>query len=416
MLRFWIPGVPHTRQTPQFSHCAFTTKTRLLPRLLKEAFPDCHITYCGVIGDTLPFVDSYTPVMSSDDWERFFSSAHVNERAFVGTVASVNHPGYRAFNAELGASWANNVRPGDVVCFPFGHAHAEAWRHANVQGALPVETGIGYPKPFLPFRIYESQTWMHYVAGREAGYKEGIKDGADLATGCDHAHDFDHIKPCEGSDYHFVAPHYYNPTEWRSRAELGVETSGDIVYMGRIALEKGMAVLCAVANAMPMQRFVMYGQGDPEPWLSRAQNLRYGGVLHGENRNHVLARAEVVLCPTRYIEPFCQTHVEALLSGTPVIGSAHSVFLEHYEQRTLGLFTARTLPDWVRAINTARQVFRFDDGRSQLRARALQRFAIEAVAPLYRKIITTMLGTLEPSGWYGPHWPVTTDNGDSHER
>ena len=116
------------------------------------------------------------------------------------------------------------------------------------------------------------------------------------------------------------------------------------------------------------------------------------------------------------VNPWHRSTAPALLSGTPVIGSAHSVFLEHYEQRTLGLFTARTLPDWVRAINVARQVFRFDDDRSQLRARALQRFAIGAVAPLYRDIITTMLGTLEPSGWYGPHWPVTADNGDSHER
>lgn len=387
MLRFWIPGIPHTRQTDAFSHCAFTTKTRLLPTLLKAAFPGCHITYCGVFGDTVPNVDSYASVMSREEWTRWFAPAHKDPRSFVGTTASVDHPGYIGFNAALGELWARHVKPGHVVCFPFGHAHAEAWRHANVFGALPIETGIGYPQPFLPFRIYESQAWMHYVAGKSA---------------------------CEGSDYHFVAPHYYDVNQWQSRGELDEIGSGEIVYMGRIALEKGLAVICAIANALPDRKFVMYGQGDPEPWLARASNLRYGGVLHGAQRGEVLARAEVVLCPTRYIEPFCQTHVEALLCGTPVIGSAHSVFLEHASHGLAGLQTARTLDDWVKAICRAE---RYDaDVRESIQFHAQARFAIEAVAPLYRDIITTMLGTLEPAGWYGPHWPVTADNGDSHER
>ena len=370
---FWVPAVPHTRPTDAFSHCAFTTKTRLLPRLLKLAYPDCTVRYCGVSTDAPEGVDDVSVVMSDGEWQHYFGAAHRDKTAFVGSLANVAHPGYVRFNWALAEIWRARVQPGDVVCFPFGHAHGEAWASAAVQGALPVETGIGYPTPFLPFRIYESYAWMHYVAGK---------------TGC------------EGSDYHFVAPAYFDPADWKTRQQLHCGDSNEIVYMGRIAIEKGLPVVRAIADAMPDRSFVMYGQGDPTPW--EGGNLRYGGVLEGTQRNEVLAKASVVLCPTRYIEPFCQTHVEALLSGTPVIGSVHSIFAEHANRLVAGVFTARTLDRWVHWIT---RIEREVDARYRdtIAERAREVFALESVAPLYRSAIDTMLETLTPAGWYGSH-------------
>ncbi len=373
MRTFHIPGVPHTRPTPAFSHCAFTTKTRLLPRLLKLAYPDCRVHYYGVQDDLIKGVDDYTPVISADEWQRFFGAHYEDMRAFVGALAHVDHAGYKVFNERLGNYWTAWMERGDVVCFPFGHAHQQAWSKVTRKDVIGIETGIGYPSPFLPFRIYESYAWLHYVAGKSG---------------------------CEGSDYHFVAPHYYDVNEWRSN-ETG-KRSGEIVYMGRLSVDKGLDVIRAIADAMPDRNFVMYGQGDPARWDGR--NLRYGGVLTGRDRYNVLAEADAVLCPSRYIEPFCQTHVESLLCGTPVVASHFGVFAEHLRDFNLsGLITARTLDEWVSGVETW-CLAGSDSYRESVQFRAQQVFAMESVAVQYRYAIDTMLQVLEPHGWFGSHF------------
>jgi len=400
MRTFHIPGVPHTRPTPAFSHCAFTTKTRLLPRLLKLAYPDCKVHYYGIENDIVEGADMYTPIMSEWEWGKCFGAHHENPRAFVGDLAGTDHPGYRIFNDRLGNCWSAWLDKGDVVCFPFGHAHSQAWSKVTRTDVIGVETGIGYPHPFLKNRIYESYAWLHYVAGKERGYKLGHQDGFKAMSGRDG--DFGHITPCEGSDYHFVAPHYYDRAEWwRERGEH--RTSDDIVYMGRLSVDKGLDVIRAIADAMPDRHFVMYGQGDPSRWEGR--NLRYGGVLTGTARRDVLMEAKLVLCPSRYIEPFCQTHVEALLCGTPVVASHFGVFAEHARNHHItGLYTARTLDEWVREIDSSSVAWN-TEYTENIEQNAAHVFSLEAVAPLYRYAIDTMLQVLEPHGWFGSHFP-----------
>jgi glycosyltransferase involved in cell wall biosynthesis len=371
-LTFHVPMVPHTRPTAAFTHCAFTTKARLLPQLLKHAFPDCTVATYGVTGDLVAYADTHVGVMSPIEWGHFFAKAHADKTAFAGNAAHVDHPGYVLFNRNLADQWAGEVCDGDVVCFPFGHAHGQAWAALAPtlrERVIPIETGIGYPTPFLPYRIYESRAWMHYVAG-----KTGI----------------------EGSDYHFVAPHYYDLGEWPVPSTH--QARNKIVFMGRLGAIKGLDVLRAVADAMPECEFVMYGQGDPSHWEGR--NLRYGGVLVGDERREALAEAQVVLCPTRYIEPFCQTHVEALLCGAPVVASPFGVFPEH-ASGCPGITIARTLPQWVTAVEE--RVFTSWRTRDAIARDARHMFGIPTVASLYRDAITQCLQVLEPSGWYGQH-------------
>jgi len=371
-LTFHVPLIPHTRPTPAFSHCAFTTKARLLPLVLKRAFPDCTVITYGVSFDEIESADKHVSVMTESEWNHFFAKAHADRTAFAGNAAHVDHPGYVLFNRNLADAWAENVRPGEVVCFPFGHAHQQAWNALSPvqrERVVPIETGIGYPQPFLPYRVYESQAWMHYVAG-----KTGI----------------------EGSDYHFVIPHYYDLREWpMPNAD---QPRDRVVFMGRLGSIKGLDVVRAIADAMPEREFVMYGQGDPSAWEGR--NLQYGGVLHGDQRREALLRAQVVLCPTRYIEPFCQTHVEALLCGAPVVGSPFGVFPEHATTID-GVSTARTLPEWVQA--THDRSFTSWRSRERIAMSARTHFALDPVASLYRTAITQCLQVLQPSGWYGEH-------------
>lgn len=379
-LSIHVPAVPHTRPTGAFSHCAFTTKTRLLPALLKLAYPDAVITWYGVADDghDIDGVDATVAVLHDREWAALFPAQSGTQ--FVGQQAHVDHPGYVAFNRSLSDAWRQFVRPGDLVCLPFGHAHAAAL--GGAAGAVCVETGIGYPTPFLPFRIYESRAWMHYCAGK-LGH--------------------------EGSDYHFVAPHYYDLREWPSLEAVEDAKRGPVVFVGRLLESKGLAVLKACAQAMPDVQFVLYGQGDPQPWLSH--NVQYGGVLHRADVPKVFLGASATLTATRYIEPFCQSHVEALLCGCPVVGSDFGIFPETADRfRELDCFgwavrTARTLPQFVDALRHAITMLPWE--RQHIASRAHELFSLGAVAQQYRTILDQILATRTPAGWYGVHYQTT---------
>lgn len=369
-----VPLIPHTLPTDQFSHCAFTTKARRLPELLaKTKLFDRIITY-GVRG--YPVEDaSHVALMPKRDWEGHFAAGHKDPTQLVGNQAASDHPGYRHFNDALTLAWQKHVKDGDVVCFPFGHAHQPAMSGYAGRRVLSVETGIGYPAPFLPFRIYESEAWLHYVGGRTR---------------------------CEGHDYHFVAPASYSVRDgWHTptMAEMTQRRDLDVVYMGRLQDDKGMRILHEVARAMPDVQFWIYGQGDPAPYLR--ENVNYGGVLHGAERRAVWLRARAGLFMSRYIEPFSQAHAEALLCGTPVVGSVFGIFPE--SERTMwetphAVMPARTLADIVAALRY--QLTATPTRRAQIADIAQKQYGLARVAQRYRAILSSMLDVLDGDGWY----------------
>src|SRR5262249_38644912 len=83
---------------------------------------------------------------------------------FVGRDANRSHPLYIEFNKRLQRVPELAVKPGDIICAPFGWAHQDALTPALV--AQTVETGVGYPDQLCFYRIYESQAWLHWHMGK----------------------------------------------------------------------------------------------------------------------------------------------------------------------------------------------------------------------------------------------------------
>ena len=104
-------------------------------------------------------IDSYRQLHPEADVE----AALADERQFVGDLANVAMPLYKEFNRRFRDALLHRYQPGDIVCLPFGEAHREAIEGLQV---LAVETGIGYPDSFLPFRIFESYAQKHWACGR----------------------------------------------------------------------------------------------------------------------------------------------------------------------------------------------------------------------------------------------------------
>jgi len=344
-MRVHLLGLPHTITSKEWSTCAFTSKVRLMSPMLRPlGFETVHYGIAGADSGANVNID----VLTQDAYYDLLGHRNEDPKRFAGDSANVGNPLYQTFNRHLAPLLRAQVAPGDVVFHPFGVAHqAVVGQHAGVDA----EMGIGYPESFLPFRIFESSAWMHYHQGK---FGRGV------------------------SSYEWVIPASFEVSEW---PEGTPDTERPyIAFLGRISHLKGCHLIAQVAALMPDVRFVLCGNGDPEPFLT-SPNIEYLPPITGTARAEFLGRAMACIYPSQYCEPFGQTHVEAMLCGTPVIVPPYGVYLETVRSGVHG-FHPRVLKDWVRAIE---RVPVLDRGR--IRREAIARFSLEAVGPQYAAAI-----------------------------
>lgn len=359
-MRVHLLGLPHTQTTPRFSHCAFTGKVlRFAPMLRPHGV---HVTHYGIEGAESG-ADVQLDVLSVGDWHDLLGHDHRDPARFVGTDATIDSPLYREFNATLNAQLRARVSPDDIVALPFGLAH-----HAALDGVpgLHVETGIGYPDSFCRFRIFESQAWAHWTAGRQ-----GVPGQRD---------------------WH-VIPNYFDVSEWAPGLPYA-QRSKLLVYFGRITEQKGLNTVWEIAKALPDWHVVLCGQGDPTPWLT-LPNVSYRAPVHGRDRQALLSRARAVLMPTEYIEPFGGVAIEAMLSGTPVLTSDHSAFTETNIPGVTG-FRCRVLGDWLAAVARADECL----DPERLHLHAARCYGTDTLGAEYVRVFSAMLEAASSRGWY----------------
>ena len=391
-LRLHICGIPHTITTPVFSHCAFTGKVLRFSPMMRSVGYDVY--HYGVQGSTSGATKDID-LLTTEEWQALrvasYMSLHpdkteeevraklADEKAFVGDLGNTGTPLYKVFNERLKAALQRHYRGRhtDLVCLPFGTAHLAA-----VQGwdVAFVESGIGYGGSFHCYRVFESYAWMHVALGEAK-------------------------KP--GQSYWFVAPNYFDVSEWRLSL---TPTPKRVGFLGRICGIKGMAELVECARRMPDIQFVICGQGNPEPYIgdspSGAPNIVYKAPIHGTDRSEYLGSLCAVLTPSKFIEPFCGVNVEAQLCGTPVICHDFGVFPESVKHMRTGV-RCHTLEDYCHGVRLALGGY-FD--RAYIRARAIRKYDMFNVARRYDYIFRCLLDVQDPAvnGWYSKtsHLPV----------
>lgn len=381
-IRLHLPAIPHTITSGEFSHCAFTGKVLRFARMMHLILDDegrrkYEVIHYGVEGSDAQ-ADLDVQLLTRAEWEGLreasFAALYPDKPVTmlydptqtIGTLANITTPLYKAFNARLKVALAQHFRgrASDLVCLPFGPTHQEAVGG----GRFPcIETGIGYPNPYVDVRVYESAAWMHYHLG---------KDGAP------------------GKNYHFVVPNYFDAPGWPLAYP---STRPRVGFLGRICDIKGLPVVCAIAERCPDIEFVICGQGDPRAYLKHA-NIRYEPPLHGDVRAVYLGSLHALLAPSTFVEPFCGVSVEAQLCGTPVIAPAYGATTETVEHGRTG-FLCHTLADYIRGVRKA-VAGEFD--RVYTRERAVAKYSLDAVAPMYDAVFCTALELSAGPGWYSP--------------
>jgi glycosyltransferase involved in cell wall biosynthesis len=348
-----LPAVPHTVTRPEWSQCAFTGKVlRFSPMMRAQGYDVIHYGVEGSESGATLQVD----VMTAAQQASLLGGQQQDPRAGSQHMAPddpIKIAMYTTFNRLLRPLLLKYANPGDIVCLPFGLAHKDAVS-PPLPGLAAVETGIGYHWAVLPFfRVFESYAWMHFCYGQGLG-----------ATG-----------RYVASDYNWVIPNYYDLADWPVRRR----GRGDyVLYFGRIIPEKGLDIVKAVANERPDLRFVLCGRGDPTPWVGR--NVEYLPPALGRERAAVLAGATALMMPSRGVEPFGGSGVEAQLVGTPVLAPDCGAFVETIEHAVSG-YRCRTLTDWLDGLDRAPRL-----DRKQIARRAARLYSLEACGPRYARV------------------------------
>lgn len=353
-MRLHLPGLPHTVTDDAHSHCAYTGKVQKFPAMMSGRYEVIHY---GVAGADVAceHVDLMTRT------EQCRSLGERDERAFVGDVADITSRLYKEFNLRLRMALAARYEPGDLVLLPFGHAHADA---VVGSGFTLVESGIGYPTLYGPahFRIFESAAWMHWHQGRANR---------------------------NGRNYEWVIPNYFDTAAWKFDAVGDPDT---VVYFGRICHIKGLDVVVEIARRRPDLRFVLCGQGDPEPYLV-APNIEYRPPISGRARSQLLGGARAILVPSLYTEPFGGVAVEAMMCGTPALTSPFGAFTETVEDEVTG-YRCHTLGDWLGALDRTPEL-----DRAYISERARRLYGYERVGTMYERAFG-QIADLWDEGWY----------------
>ena len=98
---------------------------------------------------------------------------------------------------------------------------------------------------------------------------------------------------------------------------------GQVLFLGRLAPEKGVDVLLAAAARLPDVAFCIAGEGPAADRLRSAApaNVRFAGYLRGADLADELARAAVVVSPSICHDNAPMAILEAMRAGRPVVAT-----------------------------------------------------------------------------------------------
>jgi glycosyltransferase involved in cell wall biosynthesis len=293
-------------------------------------------------------------------------------------------------DARLRSVTATAARYGDTAEGSLGHAeylqlaNAQACfraerrgefdivhNHAGIEGMVLAETSATpvistMHNPFVPRTqpIWDAYPWFHHAVSAASaatfpvrGALPPIHHGIDVAS-------FDVATP-----------------------------EGYLLFLGRFSPAKG-ADRAIQAARRAGRRLLLAGKVDPpdaahvretiEPWID-GDRVVYVGEVDADRKRRLLAAADALLFPIEWDEPFGLVMVEALASGTPVIGFRRASVPEIIEDGRTGFIV-----DDVDAMADA--IGRLDAiDRRACRLAAERRFPVERmvddVERMYRSVL-----------------------------
>lgn len=323
ILTFHVFSVPHNPSHPDFLCCAFAQKVVKLCWMLKSLGHKVY-HYGNELSDVM--CDEHIVVTLESD----LMEAYPNCLEDLGHVDYLN-PGNPDAIKYMNDKWNLNVvyeakkrhSPGDYFCYVVPTLQKQAYTDLVGLPVHHVETGVGYMGAYLPYKVFESpaiQSWHYgYYASNHHHYSQLSEDEKK-------AYPFDpntHKAVYEVPQFDAVIPNSFDISQFDFR----VEKKDYLLYLGRVIAQKGVIKAVKIAERLGI-KLIVAGPGDFEKELGMKvpSHVEIVGPVGVEQRRLLLSEALALLCISDYWEPFGGVHIEAMLSGTPPLGSNNGGF------------------------------------------------------------------------------------------
>ena len=346
-MRFHLLGFPHTSTSRLFCACAYTQK---ILKFVDMMAPRGHeLIHYGLEGSTVAC--EHVEVMSLKDRERFFGP--INPDAPVAELVwELKQPYWQIFMQRAAARMRSRVQPRDfILTLAGGNLTSPIVRifpqETDRITNMVVEYGIGYYGTFSRYKVYESEIFREWHHGRGNSTTEYYHDT--------------------------VIPNYFDVRDFPY--EPHAKRDG-YLYVGRIVDSKGWGIAVQATERIGAKLVLAGHQGDPGPL---PPHVTYVGHVGVKERAKLMNTAIATFAPTTYREPFGGVAVEAQFCGTPCITTDHGAFVETVDAK----WRCANMREFVAAAEAAQTLTRQE--RSVIRDRAVSRYSLEAVAPLYER-------------------------------
>ena len=322
-------GIPHTITTkePPFNLCAFTQKTvKRIPMMRRLSYP---VVLYSAEGSDVE-VDELVEVLKKDDLQKAFGDTDFMSSEFDVSEKPDLHP---KFYENTARELQKRLKKGDIIYCSWGTGHApifdELQKHVNIDDYYFVEPGIGYPRTFAPYRVYESHARLNIDIGLLENARNVLESGI-----CPDVHQFFEVRHYTDPRWQdAVIPVYFDPDEF----EVTDDKEDYYLFIGRLTRSKGLEEAVNLADVMG-KKLLVCGQGDFNEAMGYdpPPHVEILGSVDIETRKILMRDAELVICYTYFPEPGCNVHIEALASDTPVITSNRGIFPETVPQGLVG--------------------------------------------------------------------------------
>ena len=386
MYRFHLLSLVHLPQSKTYLSCAFSQKNRKLAKMLTSLGHEVFFygsegsdveEYCN--SDKLHFIQTHTIDDIRNDYgegdNRFELGYNWTVSDFKHDINSEIKPSTKKFYTNAVQHILKVKKPDDFLLCTQGRYHkpiADA-----VQLFLNCESGIGYRGTVNPSEI----PYGMWSRSFESSYIQNFTYGSDAP-----------YASLSGNYYDRVIPNYFDPDD----VEFSDEKDDYFLFVGRMIKRKGI-VTAYLATKATGDKLTLAGQGayidnrghlvDNAPQefdIPNDSNWEYIGYADVEKRKKLMAHAKAVFAPTEYLECFAGTHVEAMLSGTPVITTDFGVYPGTVPDNLVGKigFRCNTLQDFVDAVQ---KVKKFTKGDYRFIRKYAERFLMDNVKYEFQK-------------------------------
>lgn len=361
--RLHLVALPHTQVTSAYQSCAYTQKALKFCRMMSPR--GWEITLYAGEQNEAP-VSEHVGLITEAERSGWFGNGF--DTVLTPLSWDAQMPYWRTQAARARAAIKQRADERDLILLSTG----TQW---PIRDAFPFPTRIvcepfvGYEGIATGFCAFESSSFMHTVYA-----KRGIEDGRDMDA---------------------VIPNFFDVVEF---PHVNHGDGEALLYVGRMVRRKGVAVAVEVAKQAG-RKLVLAGPGATVDRRGRVHvqgceplegDLDYVGEITIEQRAHLMAGAYALLAPTSFLEPFGGVAVEAQMAGTPAITTDHGAFRETVDPE----FRFRSMQEALDALDAAGRV-----DRAGLRERAIERWSLDAVAPVYERWFARLLD-LWGEGWY----------------